>query len=647
MITFIRSLINSRFGAIFALLFVAIIAIGFTLGDVTGSGSFGGLGGGNVAKVGKQNVTLGEFNDALTNRLRAEKKQNPTLDMANFIEGGGFDSTLDQLLNRYGLAAFAEQAGMEVSTRLVDYEIRKLPGSKGMDGKFSQEALQKFLVQIQVSEKTLREDFRQNFYAQQLLPAAQAGPKMPTNMALPYASLLLEKRSGQVGVIPSQAFLPKELPSPDVLAKYYRDNSTRFTIPEKRAISYVLFDRSVVDAKIKPTEAEIAEYYKENSAKFTASQTLDLSQIIVPTEAAAKSVVAKIASGQPITDVANSLGLAVTAAKNVTPQSLATSASKSVSEAVFASAKGTVATPAKGSLGWYVVKVDAVNQVVAKSLTSARPEIEAALTVEKKISAIGEFTSEIEDEFAGGATIADVAKSQGMTVETTPKLFANGQNPSDPRYKPIAEMQAIIPAAFQMEQDGDAQLIEVVAGERYAMVAVAHLEEAAPPPLAEVNQIVAQNWAVDQGALKAKAIAEQVRKAVDSGKTLSAAMAALNVRLPPIQSITGTRGELRQEDQQLPPPLVLMFSMKQGTAKTLPAPKNAGWFIISLAEVKKGDAAQNAELLTATTNEMRNLIQAEHAAQLVGAALKEVGVKKNADSLSTLRTRLTNANDGK
>ncbi len=43
MITFIRSLINSKFGAIFALIFIGMIAVAFALGDVTGSGSFGGL----------------------------------------------------------------------------------------------------------------------------------------------------------------------------------------------------------------------------------------------------------------------------------------------------------------------------------------------------------------------------------------------------------------------------------------------------------------------------------------------------------------------------------------------------------------------------------------------------------------------------
>ena len=49
MITLIRSLINSRFGTLFALIFIGLIAVAFTLGDVTGGNSFGGIGGGNAA----------------------------------------------------------------------------------------------------------------------------------------------------------------------------------------------------------------------------------------------------------------------------------------------------------------------------------------------------------------------------------------------------------------------------------------------------------------------------------------------------------------------------------------------------------------------------------------------------------------------
>ncbi len=43
------------------------------------------------------------------------------------------------------------------------------------------------------------------------------------------------------------------------------------------------------------------------------------------------------------------------------------------------------------------------------------------------------MTAEIEDAFADGATIADMAKANGLSIETSPKLFANGQNTSQPR----------------------------------------------------------------------------------------------------------------------------------------------------------------------------------------------------------------------
>jgi peptidyl-prolyl cis-trans isomerase D len=646
MISFFRSIIYSRFGAIFALLFICLLALGFVMGDVTGSQSFGGLGGGNVAKVGSQNVTLGEFNDALQNRLKAERKDNPTLDMPKYVAGGGFDATLSQLINRYGLTEFAESVGMAVSKRLIDYEITKIPQTKGIDGKFSQEAMQRFMQQIGVSEKTFREDFRQNFYAQQLLPAVEMGATAPNNLVLPYASLVLEKRKGELAIIPSQAYLPQNPPSEAVLKKYYADNALRFTIPEKRSISYVLFDRSIVDAKSAPTAPEIAQYYKENAAKFGASKTVNISQMIVPTQAAAKSVTDKIAAGQSLVQVAKSVGLEVTNSSDLSKEAISNTSSKAVADAVFAASKGSVATPAKGSLGWYIIQVDAVNNIAAKSLVQATAEIEKLLVVTKKEEAITELTSEIENELSDGKSIAEIAKTQGLTVETTPKLLANGQNPGNPNYKPIPEMREILQAGFQIEEGGDAQLIEVVPNERYAMISIADVEAAAPPPLAAVRPAIVQNWAMEEGSKKAKAAAEQVQKAVASGQSLGQALAALNVRLPAPQTIAGTRGELRQEGK-LPPPLILLFSMKNGTAKTLAAPNNAGWFVVQLSDVQKGDATGNKELLANASNEITSLLRQEHAAQFVNAALKSAGVKRNDGALTALRKQLLNPNDGR
>ena len=641
MITFVRSMIKSRFGALIAVVFVAIIALAFVLGDVTGSSSFGGLSGGNVASVGDRNIALGELNDALENRLKAERQENPTLDMASFVDGGGLDSTLEQLINRYALAVFGDRYGVAVSKPLVDSEILKIPGAKGIDGKYSAEAFQAFLQNLGLSEKMVRDDLTQNLFAQQMLPTATQGPPAPDSLVLPYASLLLEKRNGQVAVIPSAAYFPTQPPSDTVLAQYYRTNPAKFTIPEKRAISYALFDADVVAAKATPSEADIAAFYKANASKYSASETRDVSQIILPTEAAAKSVAAKVASGQSLDVVASEFGLSVTTNGNATRSSLTSVASKAVADAVFATGKGKLALPARGPLGWYVARVDSVKQTSARPLATVRQEIATELTTTRRDELLADLTAEIEDAFADGSNIADVAKANGLTVQNSPKLLANGQNTANPGYKPIPEMQVILPAAFEMERDGDAQLIEIEPGKRFAMIAIADFEEAAPPPLAAVRPIVQQQWALAEGAKKARAAADQVRKAIDSGKPIAEALASLGIKLPPVESLSGTRAELSREGHPISPPLSLMFAMKKGTAKMLQVPQNQGWFVVHLTGIVKGDASGNADMLKARKTEMSGILQQEYAAQLIAAAAKDVGVEKNEDGIKELRARLT------
>jgi peptidyl-prolyl cis-trans isomerase D len=641
MISFIRSLINSRWGAVFALIFIGLIALAFALGDVTGSGGFGGVTGGSVAKVGGEKITIAELNDALQNRLKSEQKDNPTLDMPKFIESGGLDETLEQLVNRYALSAFGFDAGIAASKRLIDKEIVALPNVMGPDGKFSQAAFQAFLSQVGVTEKTLRTDFTQNIYARQILSAAGGAGKAPATLVMPYASLLLEKRSGQVAAVSSTEFLPKAPPSEAALGKFYRDNASRYNVPELRAISYAFFDDSILGDKAQPSEKEIADYYKANAAKYGASESRDFRQLVFLTKAAAEAAATKIAGGASFENVATETGLAVSTHSSIRKDALSKDASKDVADAVFATGAGTISKPAKGGLGWYLARVDKVNSVAARPLAVASAEIANALANEKRAELLSDFTSELEGEFDGGATIADMAKANGLKVENTPKLFANGRNPEDPNYKPIPEMAKILPAAFDMEKDGDAQLIEIEPGKKFAMVAVSDFVEAAPAPLAKIRDVVVQQWALSEASKKAKTVAEAAQKAVNAGKSLSDALQAAGAR-PSAQTVSGRRADFMQEGQQMPPPLAMLFAMKKGTAKTLKAGEDRGWFVVKLDAIERGDASKQTELLGARQTEMDGMLSGEYAAQLIAAARAEVGADVDKDAVAAVRKQLTN-----
>jgi peptidyl-prolyl cis-trans isomerase D len=644
MITFIRNIINSRWGALIALIFVGLIGLAFALGDVTGSGSFGGVGQGNAATVGGQKIGIGELQDSIDNRLRAERRENPTLDMGRFVESGGLDSTLDQLINRYALAIYGEKYGVAVSEKTVNQEILKLPGATGANGKFDAQAFNAFLQNLKLTEKMIRDDFRQNFYARQMLSVAAPGSNAATSMALPYASLDLEKRSGEVAAIPATAFLPKAPPSEAALTQFYRTNATRYTVPEQRAIAYAIFDASVVDAKATPSAQEIAEYYKANASKYAASQSRDIAQLVFPTQAAAKAAADKIKSGESIDAVASGLGLTVVRTNGATRESLTKSISKAVADAVFAAPKGGVSVPTRGALGFYVVNVTAVKEIAARSLAAASADISKELTEQKRVELLSDLTGEIETAFDEGSNINDVAKAQGLKVQTTPKLLANGQDPANPAFKPSGEMTGIIPAAFQLETGGAGQLIELEPGKRFAMVAVADFDDAAPRPLAEIREVVMQQWALNEGNKKAKAVAEEIRKAVAGGQTLTAALATANVTGSKIEPLNMTRGELNKQGQQVSPPLALLFAMKAGTAKAVPAGGDRGAYVVRLNQVIRGDASGDTERLEANRKELQNLLSQEYAAQLILAAKTEIGVEKNEDAIKTLRDSLTGKN---
>src|SRR3546814_989729 len=78
----IRSLFNSKTGLAITFGFIALIALAFGIGDVAGTGTFGGVAGGDrVAVVGDEKIGNAEFSRSVTSaidQVRQDKDRKST-----------------------------------------------------------------------------------------------------------------------------------------------------------------------------------------------------------------------------------------------------------------------------------------------------------------------------------------------------------------------------------------------------------------------------------------------------------------------------------------------------------------------------------------------------------------------------------------
>jgi peptidyl-prolyl cis-trans isomerase D len=639
MISFFRRFFNSKVGLPLVLAFLALIAVAFAAGDLSNANFSGISGGDKLAVVGSRDIPLSELSVAANTELRGARQQNPTLTMAEFVTQGGLDGVIKQLIDRYTVGEYGRTHGLRAGDNLVNSEILKIAAFQGPTGEFDQKTYEAALQNAGLSPQTFRRDLEDGLIEQQLLRSAIVAPQLPEKIARQYAALVLEKRKGAIALIPSSAFAPAGNPSEAQLAAWYKDNRTQFIRPERRTLRFAVFSGESLKVNAAPTPAEIAARYTRDAAQYAASEKRGITTFVVPTQDAAKSLAARISAGTPIEAAAREAGFTASKLEPEDRETMAGSTSFAFAQNAFKAAKGGVVEPAQGTLGWYVARVDSVESTAARSLAQATPEITEALTAEKRAAAIADRVAEIEAEIDGGTALADVAKANGLTVETTPALLANGQAFGQPDLQIVPQLAQVLQTAFQMEES-EPQLAPVE-GEQFVIFEVAKIEEPAAPALAQVREDAITGWKRAQGAILAKQAADRILAKVRGGMSLEAAMAAENKPGFDREVIDIERRKLLAQQQgRIAPPLVLLFSMAEGTTKSLEGPRNLGWYIVDLEDISTLPLEKEPELVTQTRQQLAASLPGEYRQQAVAAMRKELGVTRNEAGIATVRKQL-------
>ena len=144
-----------------------------------------------------------------------------------------------------------------------------------------------------------------------------------------------------------------------------------------------------------------------------------------------------------------------------------------VADAAFALKEGEVSAPVQGQFGAVIVTVLKIEPEVTKSLADVTPSCATTSRCERAKTQVQDIHDKIEDDRAGGATLADAAQKEKLPLVT----FNIDRSGRDPDGKPAVNLPHaadVISAAFASDVGVDNDPIDADGGYVWYDVAAHH-----------------------------------------------------------------------------------------------------------------------------------------------------------------------------
>jgi peptidyl-prolyl cis-trans isomerase D len=643
MLSFFRRVSKSKVGTwIMAGVLVAILA-GFAAADISNFGSgniggFGSMGSSTLARAGDQEISEREMSEQMQRHLQQVRQQNPNADYATIV--GDFDPLLSSMLDERSLIAFGDKYGFQLSKRLIDAEIAQIPQAKGLNGQFSEQAYQQFLATQRLTDAQVRQIIAGGLLQRLMLTPVAANARISAGMARPYADMLLESREGEAIAIPLDRFKAGLKPTDAQLQQFYTANRNRYMIPEQRVLRIAMIGpEQVVNVSASPQE--VAAYYNSNQATYGSKETRSLTQVVVPDQATANAIAARVKGGQGLAAAAAPAGsnAAVTSLKDQSRQAYSSVAGDKAAAAVFSAPSGAIVGPLQSDFGWVVVKVDSVKTEGGKSLAAATPEITAKLNADKRKNAIEDIVDKLQNAVDEGNNFVEAAAAAKLTVTNTPLIFANGTSKAVPNFKLPANLAPAAKTGFEIAANDPPEIVALGGDQGYAMVSPGQVVQAAPAPLASIRDQVATDWLNDQAFQRARAAATAIAAKATQGASLADAVKQSGVALPPVRPIAARRIQLANAQGQVPAPLRLLFTLTQGKSRMAPEP-GRGFYVVKVTKIVPGNATVQPTLIGQMQNELQQSVAEDYAREFVAAVRANVKAKRNEAAIQAMKSRL-------
>ncbi len=390
-----------------ALLFVGLA--GFGAINVSGTNR-------TLATVGTAEVTVDEYARALQQEQRAIQAQaGQAIPLSQLIAMGVDRGVLSGLVAAAALDNEMNTLGLSVGDDTLLTEITKINAFKGSDGSFSRDSYKYALQNAGLSEAEFEADMRAETTRTLVQGAILSGTKMPRVMGKTLTDYIGARRSfSYVRLSENDLVLTTVEPTEDELKAYYDAHPEDFVLPETKVLTYVTLRPDALVDEVEVDEDALRQLYAERDAEFNVPERRLVERLVFPNEEAAATAKAQLETGGTTFEaLVQDRGLALS---DIDMGDVAKNDLGGAGDVIFAAEVGSVVGPLPSDLGAALFRINGVLEAKSTSFEDATPTLREELAMDRARRVIETRAEGIDDLLAGGATLEELAKEEGLAL---------------------------------------------------------------------------------------------------------------------------------------------------------------------------------------------------------------------------------------
>ena len=402
---------------------------------------------------------------------------------------GIHENIIRQLSQRASIEMAAREMGLIVPNETLRRSLQQQDAFKDETGNFNRSLFTSTLTSNNLTEQGFVDLLRGDVTRQTLLEPIALNAGAPDALVDPLFRYRAEQRMADVLYISdADVNLPAE-PTEQELRTLYDENILAFSAPEYRTVSAALVQPKDLVPPESITQDEIKSFYDENIDRYRTQEKRAVNQLIFGTQFEAQAAHEQIQDGDSLAILAERTSLDA-------PIELGElSANDDIGfdiGPIFNLDVDSISTPVQTDFGWHLFEVTSRDIGSIKALPVVREEIIEFIVQDRAFDEMYEATIYMEDQFAAGIAVNEVANAPGFSYVYFDAVDRDGRGVTGQRLSFTMDQDRFLRLAYATERGIDSQLIET---DEYAYILrVEDIIPPAPKPYERVKGDVQKLW---------------------------------------------------------------------------------------------------------------------------------------------------------